>query len=47
MIRELFIAAAITGTAVGLAPAAAADNGHYDGDVPGMNYDATAGAPCS
>ncbi|MDT5044209.1 MAG: hypothetical protein QOE94_2519 [Mycobacterium sp.] len=46
MIRELFIAAAITGTAVGLAPAAAADNGHYDGDVPGMNYDATAGAPC-
>src|ERR1700731_2420432 len=45
MIRELFIAAAITGTAAGLAPAAAADNGHYGGDVPGMNYDATAGAP--
>ena len=46
MIRELLIAAAITGTAVGLAPAAAADNGHYDGDVPGMNYDASLGAPC-
>ena len=36
MIRELLVAAAITGTAVGLAPAAA-DPG-YDGDVPGMNY---------
>ena len=46
MIRELFIAAAITGTAVGMAPVAAADNGHYDGDVPGMNYDASQGAPC-
>ena len=46
MIRELFIAAAITGTAVGMAPVAAADPGHYDGDVPGMNYDASLGAPC-
>jgi hypothetical protein len=46
MIRELFIAAAITGTTVSLAPAAAADPQHYDGDVPGMNYDASAGAPC-
>ena len=46
MIRELLIAAAITGTAVGLAPAAIADPGHYDGDVPGMNYDASLGAPC-
>ncbi|HME76252.1 MAG TPA: hypothetical protein VKI00_11560 [Mycobacterium sp.] len=46
MIRELFIATAITGAAVGLAPAAVADPGHYDGDVPGMNYDASLGAPC-
>ncbi|HVQ99867.1 MAG TPA: hypothetical protein VMS16_13845 [Mycobacterium sp.] len=46
MIRELLIGAAITGAAIGAAPAAVADNGHYDGDVPGMNYDATAGAPC-
>ena len=45
MIRELFIAAAIAGTAVGLAPVAAADP-HYDGDVPGMNYEASLGAPC-
>lgn len=45
MIRELLIAAAITGTAVAVAPAAAADP-HYDGDVPGMNYDASLGAPC-
>ena len=46
MIRELFIAAAITGTAVGMAPTAVADPGHYDGDVPGINYDASLGAPC-
>ncbi len=46
MIRELFVAAAITGAAVGLAPVALADPGHYDGDVPGMNYDASLGAPC-
>ena len=46
MIRELLIAAAISGTAVGLAPAAIGDPGHYDGDVPGMNYDASLGAPC-
>src|SRR3984957_7813882 len=44
MIRELLIAAAITGAAVGLAPAALADPGNYDGDVPGMNYDASLGA---
>ena len=46
MIRELLIATAITGAAVGLAPAALADPGNYDGDVPGMNYDASLGAPC-
>jgi hypothetical protein len=46
MIRELFIAAAITGAAVSAAPGAAADPQHYDGDVPGMNYDASLGAPC-
>lgn len=46
MIRELFIAAAITGTAVSLAPVAAADPGNYDGDVPGINYQASLGAPC-
>lgn len=46
MIRELFAGAAITGMAIGTAPAVVADNGHYDGDVPGMNYDASLGAPC-
>jgi hypothetical protein len=46
MIRQLFIAAAITGAAISTAPAAAGDNGHYDSDVPGMNYDAALGAPC-
>jgi hypothetical protein len=46
MIRELFVAAAITGAVVGLAPVAVADPGNYDGDVPGINYDASLGAPC-
>ena len=46
MIRKLLIASAIIGAAVGLAPAAIADPGPYDGDVPGMNYDASLGAPC-
>src|SRR6202046_1054378 len=46
MIRELLIATAITGAAVGLAPAAVADPGPWDGDVPGINYDASLGAPC-
>jgi hypothetical protein len=46
MIRQLFIAAAIAGAAISTAPAAAGDNGHYDSDVPGMNYDAALGAPC-
>ena len=36
MIRELFVAASITGTAVGLAPAVIADPGPWDGDVPGI-----------
>ncbi len=46
MIRELFVAAAITGAAIAVAPVAAGDPPHYDGDVPGMNYAAELGAPC-
>lgn len=46
MIRELLIAGAVAAAAVGFASGASADNGHYDGDVPGMNYDASLGAPC-
>jgi hypothetical protein len=46
MIRELLVAASLTGAATGLAPVALADAGHWDGDVPGMNYDASLGAPC-
>ncbi len=52
MIRELIAAVAIAGAAICAAPAAGADNqyldapGHYDGDVPGMNYDAHLTAPC-
>src|ERR1700687_1122566 len=46
MIRELAISAAIAGAAIGMAPAAAGDNGHYATDVPGMNYDASLTAPC-
>ncbi|HEY1440504.1 MAG TPA: hypothetical protein VGF65_06625, partial [Mycobacterium sp.] len=42
MIRELLAVAAITGGAIGVAPCAAAG---YDGDVPGMNYQASLGAP--
>lgn len=47
MIRELVTTAAITGAAIGGAPVAGADPQRYDGDVPGMNYDASLGAPCS
>ncbi|MBV9090853.1 MAG: hypothetical protein JO044_13295 [Mycobacteriaceae bacterium] len=46
MNRQLFIAASILSAAMATAPAAVADNGHYGGDVPGMNYDASLGAPC-
>ena len=46
MIRELLAVAAVTGGAIGMAPCAAADPGHWDGDVPGMNYQASLGAPC-
>ena len=46
MIRELLAAAAITGATIGVAPCAVADNGRWPGDVPGMNYDASLGAPC-
>lgn len=45
MIRELLSAASIAGITIGIAPCAAADP-HYDGDVPGMNYQASLGAPC-
>jgi len=45
MIRELFTVVAITGGAIGAAPDAAGDL-RYDGDVPGMNYQASLGAPC-
>lgn len=47
MIRELVTTAAITGAAIGGAPVAGADPQRYDGDVPGMNYDASLGVPCS
>jgi hypothetical protein len=47
MIRELLATAAIAGAAIGVAPIAAADQGHWEGDVPGMSYDASLGAPCS
>ena len=43
MIRELLGVAAITAGAVAVAPCAAAG---YEGDVPGMNYQASLGAPC-
>ncbi|MDD4866279.1 MAG: hypothetical protein PHQ28_03875, partial [Mycobacterium sp.] len=46
MIRGLLAAAAIAGGAIAAAPCAAADAGHYDGDVPGIRYDASLGAPC-
>ena len=42
MIRELLTAAVLTGAAIGVAPVAAA----YEGDVPGMNFQASLGAPC-
>jgi hypothetical protein len=45
MIRQLLSAASIAGITIGAAPCAAADP-HYDGDVPGMNYQASLGAPC-
>lgn len=53
MIRELCTAAAVTAAAIGLAPAAAADDnfypdnpGRYSTDVPGMSYEAKLQAPC-
>jgi hypothetical protein len=46
MIRQLFAAAAIAAAAVVTAPSAAADDQRYDGDVPGMSYDASFGGPC-
>lgn len=54
MVRELLVAAAIAGAAVGLAPGAVADPsndvhddpGRYSSDVPGMSYDAHLAGPC-
>ena len=51
MVRELLIAGAIAGAAIGAAPAAVGEPaypdkpGRYDKDVPGMNYDAHLSAP--
>ena len=56
MIRELTVAVAIAGAAIAMAPSATADPGpmypddpgrYTDAtDVPGMNYEASLGAPC-
>lgn len=46
MIRELLIAVAVAGAAIGAAPGAVGDPERYDSDVQGMNYDASLGAPC-
>ncbi|RFD24644.1 hypothetical protein MUBE_13350 [Mycobacterium uberis] len=46
MIRALLAVAAISGGALSAAPCASASP-HYDGDVPGMSYNASLGAPCS
>lgn len=48
MFRELVIATAVVGSALGAAPAATADGTQhaYPGDVPGMSYDAYLSAPC-
>ncbi|GAS95807.1 hypothetical protein RMCC_2773 [Mycolicibacterium canariasense] len=48
MIRELTVAATIACAALGTAAPAFADDdpGRYPSDVPGMNYDASSGAPC-
>jgi hypothetical protein len=43
MIRKLVSAVAVAGATISMAPCAAAG---YDGDVPGMNYQASLGAPC-
>lgn len=54
MVRELTLAAVVAGAAIALAPSAMADPsninpdtpGRYSTDVPGMNYEASLGAPC-
>lgn len=50
MIRQVVVAASTAMAAGGLAlaPCAAADGTHpsYDGDVPGINYEAALSAPC-
>lgn len=51
---RILVAAALIGAAVGAAPVVSADPGpiyfdkpgHYDGDVPGMDYDAHLAGPC-
>ena len=55
MFRALTVAAMIAGAGLGLSPIAGAepaapyndDPGHYATDVPGMNYEAVSGAPCT
>ena len=48
MFRELVIAAAVAGTALGAAPCASADEPHgpFAGDPPGIDYTANLYAPC-
>lgn len=48
MFRVLAMAAAASAIALGVAPSAAADGTQrtYDGDVPGINYQAFLSAPC-
>ena len=46
MFREVMIATAVIGGALGAAPPALADGTSYPGDVPGMTYDAYLSAPC-
>ena len=49
MFRELVIATAVIGGALGAAPAAVADGAQqpsYPGDVPNMVFDASMSAPC-
>lgn len=48
MLREIMVAAAVVGGALGAAPSAIADGTQtsYPGDVPGITYDAHLSAPC-
>jgi hypothetical protein len=46
MLRALLAAAAVAGSALTVSPPVSADGMMYDGDVPGMAYDAFLSAPC-